>query len=283
MLVLATALALALAAQPAQYDTVLLSNGGVLRGMIVEDVPGQDVALQMPDGTIRKIPRADIAVLYYAGAQPAEAPPPEAPPRETPPSAPPELEGLSRWQFAVALAADFPLGSLSRDMSLSTAVTPQIAVELEAAYRIVAPVEVGAYLRIAGGSSQTALNQYCTFFAGWCDTLDLGAGLFGRYSFRPRAVVNPWVSLGFGVEWLDVSNDGSVVAFDFTGWELALSGGVDWRLGQALGIGLYVQGRLAEFLAFSAVIPSPSPVPPIWGGPALHGWFEVGTRFVFGP
>jgi len=275
---LATALALALSAQQPQYDTVLLANGGVVRGTIIENVPEQDLVLQMPDGTIRKVPRAEVAVVYYAGMQPPEAPP-EAPP-PPPPEAPTGLEGgVHRWQFAIAIAGDFPLGNLGAGgLTLAEAVTPQLVLEFEAAYRFIAPLAVGAYFRLGGGSSQPALNGFCTANGGWCDSLDMGLGLFARWSFLPTREVNPWVSLGGGFEWLDVSNDGNWVSFAYTGWEVVASVGVDWRLGNSLGMGLYLQGRLAEFEAVDV-----TGAPTIWGGPTLHGWIEVGYRFVFGP
>jgi hypothetical protein len=61
-------------------DTVFLSNGGRLRGTVIEQDPERGVKLRLLDGSIRKLKTGDVARIEYA-ADPdaAPAPPPEAP------------------------------------------------------------------------------------------------------------------------------------------------------------------------------------------------------------
>ncbi len=97
---LAIIAAVMLAASP-QHDTVFTTDGGRVVGTVVEEGP-QGVAVQLSDGTYRRLPRREVVRVEYAdgsvsNARPAEPPtsPPSAaplpPPTYTPqpPPAPP--------------------------------------------------------------------------------------------------------------------------------------------------------------------------------------------------
>lgn len=64
-------------------DVVVLNNGGMLRGSIVELVPGDAVSITLPTGTTRTIPMSEVA---YAG--PASAAPWNEPAAKSAPSVP---------------------------------------------------------------------------------------------------------------------------------------------------------------------------------------------------
>ncbi|HVY46962.1 MAG TPA: hypothetical protein VHB21_13835 [Minicystis sp.] len=71
-------------------DTVLLKNGGRLRGSVMEDDPNKGVSIQLLDGTVRRVPRSDVAEVRYAGAAPKMAAPSNMPgPGGAPAAAPP--------------------------------------------------------------------------------------------------------------------------------------------------------------------------------------------------
>jgi hypothetical protein len=95
-LVLAAALA---AAAGAPLDTVFLANGGRALGTVFEDDPAAGVAIQLPDGSIRRFARGEVLRVEYAGAAAAAGPagpafpavpamPPTPPPAEGPPPPP---------------------------------------------------------------------------------------------------------------------------------------------------------------------------------------------------
>jgi hypothetical protein len=101
---LAILAAVMLAASP-QHDTVFMSDGGRVLGTVVEESP-QSVAVQLPDGSYRRIPRRDVTKIEYADGsvsnRRAESPPatggqqppppaaaaPQPPPAYTPPPPP---------------------------------------------------------------------------------------------------------------------------------------------------------------------------------------------------
>lgn len=81
-----------------ELDTILLNNGGRLQGTVVEDQPS-GVRVKLADGTLRTVPRAEIAKVRYASdrvapAAPAPtAPAPAAPAPAAPAPAAPAAEG----------------------------------------------------------------------------------------------------------------------------------------------------------------------------------------------
>jgi hypothetical protein len=90
---LAIVAAVMLAAAP-QYDTLFTADGGRLVGTVIEEGP-QGIAIQLPDGTTRKLAQNEVAKIEYADGSvstpnrpapppPAYAPPPQAPPPQAP-------------------------------------------------------------------------------------------------------------------------------------------------------------------------------------------------------
>lgn len=283
--------ALTLWMQPERYDTVVLSSGGVLRGTVVENVPGADLVLLMPDGTTRKIPRAEVVRVDWASpaAQPAppppgmppppplypgQPPPPPPYPGQPPPFAPRERGPL---ELGMWISGAFPVGTLYSGFSLSSAFTAQFVLGLEASWRVTDPLELGVYLRFGGGSTYSTLNNTCLAYGGWCDAFDFGVGFFPRWSFAPRAKLNPWLQIGVGYEYLSAFNDWAGV--EYGGWELGAWGGLDFNTGPAGSLGLFAGGRWGEFTAGGSY----GGLPPLWGGNASHGWIDVGFRWAWWP
>lgn len=290
---LAILAAVALATEPARFDTVVLTSGGVLRGTVVEDVPGADLVLLMPDGTTRKVPRAQIARVEWAAppAQPVPPappgmppPPPYAgrpppppyplPPPPGPPPPPPERGPLALGGW---LSGAFPFGDLTSGLALSGAFSPQFALGLDAAWRVVEPLELGVYLRFAGGSTYAPVNDWCLAYGGWCDAFDFGVGGFGRFSFAPKAKLNPWLQLGGGYEYLNAYNAWG--GLDYGGWELGFWGGLDLSTGPFGSLGFFAGARWGRFTAAGAY----GGVPMVWTGSADHGWIDFGVRWTWWP
>jgi hypothetical protein len=295
-LITALVLALCVTAPPDRYDTVYLTTGGVVRGTVLEDVPGADVVLETPDGKVRKIPRSAIAGVQYAGTAPAEPgplvpvppPPPTGPPglgeppgpgEPAPPEAPARsLDEVTAFQVAAVLGVAFPVGQLSSaGPDLGSAVTPQLTGTFEFSYRPIVDLELGAYILFGLGSSRPPLNDYCLAAGAWCDAYDLAVGLFPRWSFLPRGAVNPWVMIGGGFEWLSVSNEYHD-SFDYTGWQVGGAVGVDLRSGPLWGLGFQLGTRWGQFTSRSVT----GPLPALPGGAAMHGWIDLGVRGSFG-
>jgi hypothetical protein len=269
------ALALLLGVPPAQYDTVVLTNGGILRGTVVEDLPGASLVLEMPDGKVRTIPRPEIAQVDYAGMlSPAGSDPFPDPPEGA--VAPPDL--VPALQFGVAMGVAFPVGQLDASgLGLGSAVTPQFTITIEGSLRPLTELELGLYMLLGAGSSLGPLNNYCLAVGGWCDAFDLSIGFFPRWSFLPRGPINPWVMISGGFEWLSVLNDYHD-SFDYTGWQVGAAVGFDLRFVPGFSASLQLGTRWGQFTSLSVS----GLLPHIGFEPAMHGWIDLGFRGNYG-
>jgi hypothetical protein len=275
------ALALFLGLPPSQYDTVVLTNGGILRGTVVEDLPGASVVLEMPDGDMWTIPRPEIARIDYAVTVPPSGPAPDmagAGEAGPPEDAASSLALVPLLQGGVAMGVAFPVGLLDASgLGLGSAVSPQFTVTLEGSFRPIVELELGLYLLFGAGSSHGPLNNYCLAVGGWCDAFDMSAGFFPRWSFLPRGPINPWVMVSGGFELLSVSNDYHD-SFDYSGWQVGAAVGFDLRFGRAISASFQLGTRWGQFtsLSVSGLLPS------IGFEPAMHGWIDFGVRGNFG-
>ncbi len=259
-------LALVLSLPPDSYDTVVLKNGGILRGSLVKDVPGESLVLELTTGEIRTIPRAEIARV-----EPARS----APPGESGLEPPRSLEDVSPLQFGVSIGLALPAGRLDASgLAFGLAVSPQLTFTLEGSFRPVAELELGLFFLAGGGTANPPLNDYCLAAGAWCDAYDLSAGFFPRFSLLPRGSINPWVMVSGGFEWMSVSNEYRD-AFDYTGWLVGAAIGVDLRSASS-GVSLSFQlgTRWGQFTSLSVS----GLLPVIDFAPAMHGWIDLGVR-----
>jgi hypothetical protein len=266
------ALALLLAVTPDSYDTVVLKNGGVLRGAVVEDLPGASVVLELTSGDLWTIPRSEIARIDYARGAPRaedEVPPPEAVP---------SLETVPALQAGVSIGLAIPVGRLDASgLALGSAVSPQLTVTFEGSFRPTVELELGLYMLIGGGSAFGPLNDYCLAVGGSCEALDLSLGFFPRWSFLPRGSINPWVMISGGFEWLSIWNEYHD-SFDYTGWQVGAAVGLDLRFGPSFSTSFQLGTRWGQFtsLSVSGMLPN------IGFAPAMHGWIDLSFRGNYG-
>ncbi len=270
-------LALILAVQPHQYDTVVLTNGGILRGSIVKDLPGESLVLELTTGEVWTIPRAEISRIEPARSAPPEGP---APPEEPPPleAAVPPLDIVPVFQGGFSLGLAVPVGRLDASgLGFGSAVSPQFTFSFEGTFRPVPELELGLFMLLGGGTSYGPLNDHCIAAGGWCDAFDLTLGFFPRWSFLPRGSVNPWVSVSGGFEWLSITN-AYHDAFDYTGWLVGAAAGVDLRSGPGFSLSFQLGTRWGQFttLTVSGLLPV------IDFAPATHGWIDLGVRANYG-
>jgi len=281
------ALVLFLAVPPDQYDTVVLSNGGILRGTVLEDVPGASLVVELTGGEVWTIPREEVVRIDYARSASPSTPGPDAapPPEAVEPDAagPPEGAGSSLdWvpvlQGGVSMGLAIPAGRLDASgLALGSAVSPQLTFTFEGSFRPVAELELGLYLLLGGGTSYAPLNNYCLAVGGWCDAFELSMGFFPRWSFLPRGPINPWVMISGGFELLSVMNDYED-SFDYSGWQVGAAVGIDLRFGTNVSTSFQLGTRWGQFtsLSVSGLLPS------IGFEPAMHGWIDLSLRANYG-
>ena len=283
-------LTLLLALPPDQYDTVVLANGGILRGSVVKDLPGESLIIELASGDVWTIPRSEVVRIDYATRAPSpeanvpeepvpEGTVPDAPDAVVPPgSAAASLDHVPVLQAGVAMGLAIPVGRLDASgLALGSAVSPQLTFTFEGSLRPMVELELGLYLLIGAGTSYDPLNGYCLAAGAWCDASDLALGFFPRWSFNPRGAVNPWVTVSGGLEWMSVWNEYRD-SFDYFGWQVGGAAGVDLRLGGSVSVSFQLGTRWGQFtsLTVSGLLPD------IGLRPAMHGWIDLGVRANYG-
>jgi hypothetical protein len=177
-------------------------------------------------------------------------------------------------RFALGVPLGKADGAASQDMSHSVPVA--VPLWLDAGLRLGENVYVGSYFQYAYG-----ITNNCDP-GGSCSASILRLGLDGAYHFQPRGGVDPWVGLGFGYEWLNLSESagGQQLDAQARGWEfLNVQLGVDFasnknfHLGPFLSLSLAQYGHESASGAFngSADITNTS----------VHEWLQFGVRGAF--
>lgn len=119
MLVLAVALPAS--AQTTPPDAVQLANGGMLRGTIVENLPGDHVTIQLSTGELRTFPSADVQFAGPAASMPAQVVVPPAP-RSAPVALAAPMYGPAVPTVRVHVEADSPDLTLQQVTGTSSAI-----------------------------------------------------------------------------------------------------------------------------------------------------------------
>jgi hypothetical protein len=199
-----------------------------------------------------RLPRAAL-LLALAAASPARAEPVLA----------------LRLGFAPAL------GSAAGNLPMSDAVTLQVPVQLDALWRE-GRLSGGVY-----GSWGPGQAGSCT--AGErCSATVWRTGAEGTYTFDTDGV-KPWAGLAVGWEWARASStDGGTITSTFSGPELAVQGGADWRLLPWLALGPYALVGVGRYLSYGVETPAGSASAPVRDR-AFHAWIHLGVRGTFTP
>lgn len=273
---LAMLAALMLAAAP-QHDTVFTADGGRVVGTVVED-SAQSVAIQLPDGTFRRLPRRDVVRIEYsdgsvssrpsqAAPQPAPAQPPPPPAYRPPPpppsyypppsyghpmmhqpqpqwAAPASTGPVEPFWLTLGVGGMFYGGNVEPGFSASGTWGAQMNLNFEGGLRLTPNLGLGLYADLGVGGPGSDLQTTCDASGGSCSSTTSRVGILLRHTFSPYAHTTPWISLGTGyahgsVDWSSGPYNSQNV-LEYSGWEIArLMAGVDVRSNQVLGFGFY--------------------------------------------
>ncbi len=186
---------------------------------------------------------------------------------------------------------------------MSDGVSSQWPMQVEGAFRITPQIAAGGYLSYGFGSGGPA---FATAFAGtdFCDLSGSGVsvdcssstfrlGVQGTYTFTtvsPRFA--PWAGLALGWEWLsakaDVSGPGVSGTFEenLNGFEFALQGGCEWKLGSLFWLGPYAQYSIGQYsggkIKMSGFGSTPASIDfSDAADTTFHEWFNIGVRGTF--
>jgi hypothetical protein len=196
-------------------------------------------------------------------------------------------QGATGLELGLRVGYAVPLGAIAGSAppstateSLSDVFSGQIPIWIDAGYRI-PNVYVGAFfqygLLILANNTTTRCGQPGVTD---CSGNDLVFGANAHYHFVPAGSYDPWMGVGFGFEWANLSQTVGKVSgtSQFNGWQFVdLQAGVDVKVSGNFGIGPFVALSLGQYSSASASMGSLSFSGDI-KNQELHEWLTVGIR-----
>ncbi len=237
-----------------RLDTVFLAQGGRIRGRVIEELPGEGVTIQLPDGTMRRYHSSDIARIEYADGsvsvqrgpyppRPPPAYPPPGPPVAPPP--PPQPRGFAPIlpvYAALGLGGIGFGGDMGDGVHTGDVLEGQFGIWLEGGARLTPAIGLGLYLDIGVGDAGDVYRAACSVAGLDCMSTTAKLGLLLRHTWGATEPVGKWLAVGSGFAVANVSTDddhGHEVV-TYTGHEIVrLMGGVDFRSNPVFGVGFY--------------------------------------------
>jgi hypothetical protein len=188
-----------------------------------------------------------------------------APEREVSPSGP--RFGL-RSGYAVPIGTAFGYSG-----AMTETISGYVPLRVDAGYRIARHFYVGADVQLA-----TLVSKACPD-GGSCSGSDIRAGVMVAYHLLPTRVVDPWLGVGMGYEWLSVSRtvDGATGDIEARGLELIdVELGADVRPSRSFRIGPVLSASVGRYTRIAINGTSTRDFEA-----TNHAWVMVGLRGAF--
>lgn len=296
-------LCIAGAAQAQGYDDeVDLVDGSVLHGRVTAQVPGSYVVVQSPDGKSDTIAWGQVKRVSAAGPQPptpalvTTAPTTVEEPRLEPVSEHRRLvsvhfEGGLRVGYSFSngdYASGVPIGSAS-DQNLLPAVSGAVSFGAEIGVRIAHSVFLGGFFDY-GLLGTSCIDPPANGVLVSCSGHDIKAGVETILHLAPRGSIDPWIGVGIGHEWLQVSvtesgGQSGTATQTLEGWNFAdVSLGLDFHVGESVGVGPYFELTSGSFTSDSESVTVPgssASASSDVSSQSSHQWFTLGLRGTF--
>lgn len=205
-------------------------------------------------------------------------------------SGPASAEELNvRFEAGVRAGIGIPVGNMVGSTttapggtSLADLVAWTVPLQLDLGARI-GPVFVGGYGAYAFGKAGSLLENASSRSAS-----DLRIGFEVLWHLAPDRKVDPWLGVGVGYEWLNLSAGlGSLgtVNATFRGFEwVTVQLGIDFMLGRTFRLGPFLQSSVAQYDSGSADFIFSRGTQTGSGdvqSKAVHAWIDLGLRFAF--
>lgn len=182
---------------------------------------------------------------------------------------------MAQVSLDLNLGYAIPTGKVTRLTPMTEVWSGAIPIGVAARFRFTSNLSAGIYFQY--GPAFVASHS-CGEGAS-CSGYDMRTGIAVAWGFLPDGGMNPWVSLGTGWEWSEVSATlgGSSESSSVNGWEyFNVQVGLDFPLGTAFALGPYLGYSGGTYTntpsasSFGSSIPSESR--------AFHGWLQFGVK-----
>ncbi len=170
-------------------------------------------------------------------------------------------------QINARAGAAKPFGDIGNGAKLTDFVDWAFPLDASVQFRVIKQLSVGAYGRFAPTSLKSGCNG--------CSANDLGFGGVVEYRFSEKLEGGVWLGASAGYQMLKTEQPdltGLKVKSTLSGWEGAISGGVDYELG-GLTLGPYLQVAFGEYGTSKTDAGSTS-----IASKGMHGFFGGGIR-----
>jgi len=184
--------------------------------------------------------------------------------------------------FAVRVGYAIPFGDVDAGNGLASRLDGAVPFVFEANYRFNRTLSAGPFFQYAIARVKDGNNLGCgdgVDCSGW--VVRAGGQIIAHLDVGSIAV--PWVGLGLGYEWLNVSGRVGNISGTVSdnGWEFAtLQGGADIFVAPGFALGPFVSFSIARYGNTAGSIGTGSASGDIQN-PAVHEWLQVGARFAF--
>ncbi len=181
----------------------------------------------------------------------------------------PEKEALERGGLDLGARIGFsvPLGHLTQAGNLGDLMSGTIPIGLELAIRGNKNVAVGVGFDLAPGLTKNCDPGFS------CSATDYRLRVEAIFTARAGMMMDPWLGVGIGYEWLSLSESG-MGSIQTTGWDyFNIEVGGEIRLGSQAALGPFVGLSVGEYSSASS------------GGysgditnQSVHEWLQFGVR-----
>ena len=194
---------------------------------------------------------------------------------------PPDRPGID---FALRLGYAIPFGDVDGNAGngLASRLDGAVPFVFEANYRFNRTLSAGPFFQYAIAQVKDGNNLGCggaVDCSGW--VVRAGGQIIGHLDVGSIAV--PWIGVGVGYEWLNVSGRvGNISgAVSDNGWEFAtLQAGADIFVAPGFALGPFLSFSIARYGNTSGSIGGGTTTSDI-ANPAVHEWLQLGVRFAF--
>jgi len=217
-----------------------------------------------------------------------------------PSSAEAEERGVARAErlgieIGVRLGYGIPKGAVASGpgSDLSLGIKGMIPVQVEAGYRVIPALLVGAYFQYGFGLLGDTISSACNSTQAQaanmgCSVRDLRLGVQAHYHFLARERLDPWLGLGIGYEWLGFSVSASsqgvsasslstIRGFEFVNFQ----GGLDFSIADHVVLGPVVSLAVGKYSTDSTSSSFGTDTSSDITDPALHYWLILGVRAAY--
>src|SRR5512133_1830622 len=186
---------------------------------------------------------------------------------------PPDDEGLV---FGVRGGWSVPFGDVAPGERLADLSDRKLPLWLELGYRFNGHFRAELYFELA----PVSLASACPNGAA-CSAFDVRSGVALQLHPAPRSFLDPWLGVGFGVEYLQATVPPGGVGpaawqLSWYGLELPGEAGLDLALSDVFTIGPYASASFGQFTSQSAQPPGGSTKSNAIDPRGTHGWLQAG-------